>query len=98
MQAGSKQVIIRMSAGTNHSHAKTFFFFLNLLCLRKFHKRKSPQEEALIYKQTFSSDYASLPWQFLYFLPLPQGQGSLRPIFGPTLIGSCFTAVPPEGS
>jgi len=22
------------------------------------------------------------PWQFLYFLPLPQGQGSLRPTFG----------------
>src|ERR687886_286019 len=21
------------------------------------------------------------PWQFLYFLPLPQGQGSLRPTF-----------------
>ena len=25
---------------------------------------------------------ASLPWQFLYFLPLPQGQGSLRPTLG----------------
>lgn len=23
------------------------------------------------------------PWHFLYFLPLPQGQGSLRPVFGP---------------
>src|SRR5690606_117726 len=33
----------------------------------------------------------SLPWQFLNFLPLPQGQGSLRPILGSTLIGSCFT-------
>ena len=22
-----------------------------------------------------------LPWQFLNFLPLPQGQGSLRPTF-----------------
>ena len=32
--------------------------------------------------------YASFPWQFLYFLPLPQGQGSLRPTLGPTLIGS----------
>lgn len=42
---------------------------------------------------------ASLPWQFLYFLPLPQGQGSLRPILGATLIGSCFTAVSaPPGS
>jgi hypothetical protein len=44
------------------------------------------------------SDYiytVSLPWQFLYFLPLPHGQGSLRPILGPTFIGSCFTAILP---
>ena len=28
-------------------------------------------------------------WQFLYFLPLPQGHGSLRPTFSPRLrIGS----------
>jgi hypothetical protein len=27
--------------------------------------------------------YASLPWQALNFLPLPQGQGSLRPTFMP---------------
>lgn len=26
-----------------------------------------------------------LPQQYLYFLPLPQGQGSLRPIFLPTM-------------
>lgn len=26
------------------------------------------------------------------FFPLPQGQGSLRPIFGPTVIGACFWA------
>ncbi len=26
--------------------------------------------------------YAAAPQHFLYFLPLPQGQGSLRPIFG----------------
>ena len=25
---------------------------------------------------------ASLPWQFLYFFPLPHGQGSLRPTLG----------------
>src|SRR5260221_8327276 len=25
-----------------------------------------------------------LPWQLLYFFPLPQGQGSLRPTFGPS--------------
>ena len=27
------------------------------------------------------------PWQFLYFLPDPQGQGSLRPMRGPALTG-----------
>ena len=25
------------------------------------------------------------PWHFLYFLPLPQGQGSLRPVLSPWL-------------
>src|SRR3982751_3991012 len=30
-----------------------------------------------------SANYATLPQQFLYFLPLPQGQGSLRPTLGP---------------
>ena len=29
--------------------------------------------------------YSSLPQQFLYFLPLPQGQGSFLPIFSPFL-------------
>jgi hypothetical protein len=28
------------------------------------------------------ASYLFLPWHFLYFLPLPQGQGSLRPTFG----------------
>ena len=30
-----------------------------------------------------SAPYFSAPWHFLYFLPLPQGQGSLRPTFLP---------------
>src|SRR5699024_8784213 len=32
--------------------------------------------------------YLFLPQQYLYFLPLPHGHGSFRPIFGP------FTTVP----
>ena len=32
------------------------------------------------------------PQQCLYFLPLPQGQGSLRPTFGPVRIGLAFSA------
>jgi hypothetical protein len=31
------------------------------------------------------------PQQFLYFLPLPQGHGSLRPTFGPTRFGFGFS-------
>src|SRR6185312_1967184 len=33
------------------------------------------------------------PWHFLYFLPEPQKQGSLRPIFW--MSGRAFTAAPP---
>ncbi len=36
--------------------------------------------------------YESLPWQCLYFLPEPQGQGSLRPTFCPTRTGLFFGA------
>lgn len=36
-------------------------------------------------------DYNPLPWQFLYFLPLPHGQSSLRPILGAATTGVCFT-------
>ena len=32
-----------------------------------------------------------MPQQCLYFLPLPQGQGSLRPTFGPTRTGLAFS-------
>src|SRR5579871_770806 len=31
-----------------------------------------------------SNHHALAPWHFLYFLPLPQGQGSLRPTFSPS--------------
>ena len=31
------------------------------------------------------------PQQFLYFLPLPQGHGSLRPTFGPDSLGFGFS-------
>ena len=34
--------------------------------------------------------YAERPWQFLYFFPLPQGQGSLRP----TVAAAGFGAAP----
>src|SRR5579863_1190894 len=34
------------------------------------------------------------PWHFLYFFPLPQGQGSLRPTLGPPF-ATVLLAVPP---
>src|ERR1700757_2213937 len=37
-----------------------------------------------------NDNYNPCPWQFLYFLPLPQGQASLRPTFCSTRIGCCF--------
>ena len=30
-------------------------------------------------RQDLEVTYATAPWHFLYFLPLPQGQGALRP-------------------
>ena len=37
---------------------------------------------------------AYLPQHFLYFLPLPQGHGSLRPTFGPfTIVVEAFCAL-----
>jgi hypothetical protein len=54
----------------------------------------------LLFSQSFKNkvlnhyDAASyppaLPWQCLYFLPLPQGHGSLRPTFFSTFTGSGF--------
>src|SRR3990170_1151931 len=35
------------------------------------------------------------PWHFLYFLPLPQGQGSLRPTFGSSRLTCRMTSSPP---
>ena len=44
-------------------------------------------------------NYNPFPWQFLYFLPLPHGQGSLRPTLGSAFIGVCpaeLDAPPPD--
>src|SRR5271167_4446870 len=40
--------------------------------------------------------YEFAPQHFLYFLPLPQGQGSLRPIFSPerTTCCTCMSPAP----
>src|SRR5512145_1904646 len=35
------------------------------------------------------------PWHFLYFLPLPHGQGSFRPTFGSSRLTVLITSSPP---
>ena len=53
---------------------------------------KPPACATALFKASQASIYWSLPQHFLYFLPLPQGQGSLRPTFW-TRRG-CFLTVP----
>ena len=43
----------------------------------------APEAGAVLPIHAAVFDYASAPWHFLYFLPEPQGQGSLRPTFSP---------------
>src|SRR5262245_24436808 len=38
---------------------------------------------------------APAPWHFLYFLPLPQGQGSFRPTLGSSRFTVLITSSPP---
>ena len=45
-----------------------------------------------------SSSIQPTPWHFLYFFPLPQGQGSLRPTFLPSRRNVCTSSVPPSAS
>src|ERR1035441_6810144 len=44
---------------------------------------------------TGAYSYFSAPWHFLYFFPLPQGQGSLRPTFSPVRRCAGWLASPP---
>jgi hypothetical protein len=47
-------------------------------------------KSAFLQTQLQTNDYR--PQQCLYFLPLPQGQASLRPTFGPVRTGLAFSA------
>src|SRR5215211_3707840 len=59
---------------------------------------------------TGRADHAAAPWHFLYFFPLPHGQGSLRPTFGssrrtvftlassPPTRGGCMSRSPEDGA
>ncbi len=54
------------------------------------HRRKTPEKSTII-PSPHHQTAACRMWQFLYFLPLPHGQGSLRPTRSPRLrIGSGF--------
>ena len=60
-------------------------------------------------RRRFGGFHAAVPWHFLYFFPLPQGQGSLRPTFGssrrtvftaassPPTRGGCLSCAGPNG-
>ena len=49
------------------------------------------------FKSAFASRYLPAPQHFLYFLPLPHGHGSLRPILGPSCTTvSTLVTVPPD--
>src|SRR5437879_479879 len=57
------------------------------------YRRKTPEKSTII-PSPHHQTAACLIWQFLYFLPLPQGQGSLRPTRSPRLrIGSSFLSL-----
>ncbi len=71
-------------------HLATTSFFSNLLILRG---RPSAQAFCTIFHISFCQKMLYLPQHFLYFLPLPQGQGSLRPV-----LSSGFTNVSPAVS
>ena len=53
-------------------------------CPFVFHSAPQKHKGAVSAAQSVSATatHAAAPWHFLYFLPLPQGQGSLRPTFG----------------
>src|SRR3989338_2870135 len=46
-------------------------------------QRRAKREKPISGSGTNTEGDVYCPWHFLYFLPLPQGQGSLRPTFGP---------------
>ena len=53
-------------------------------------KKKSRRTYSTTFQEIYewNFNYSALPWQFLYFFPLPQGHGSLRPTRGAETIGA----------
>jgi len=62
-------------------------FLLDALCKANdgffFEATEATDTESLRRIGALLGDYTAAPWHFLYFLPEPQWQGSLRPIFSP---------------
>ena len=48
------------------------------------------------YRGNFEFVMNFFPQQCLYFLPLPQGQGSFLPIFLPSIFSACLPTSPPR--
>ena len=56
-------------------------------------ERRPTRFPVLPLSSQLSADWAYFPQQFLYFLPLPQGQASLRPTRGTDFTGCAFANV-----
>jgi hypothetical protein len=54
-----------------------FVFVPKMLC-----SNLTNQLQNIKYKAQARTGQPEIPWHFLYFLPDPHGQGSLRPTFG----------------
>src|SRR5271157_1645150 len=70
-------------------HSASVICFVELAFLLFPNKRRKGREtiprpfKATCNASPTAGGYFSAPWHFLYFFPLPQGQGSLRPTFSP---------------
>src|ERR1035437_6561763 len=51
--------------------------------------------DSLCTRRLGGNSYGQAPQHFLYFLPLPQGQGSLRPTLAPERT-TCWTCISPD--
>jgi hypothetical protein len=76
--------------------------FVDIACPTAKYLKESPASAKLCGLKFCSGNYSSFPscgaQHFLYFLPLPHGQGSFRPARGFTIIGCGFSTACEIGS
>src|SRR5687768_955103 len=107
--ARSKRSRIRLSLAKSNSVTRSRARFSEATGRVRYPRRtSSPASRATSRASSVSSEYslavipavqAALPQHFLYFLPLPHGQASLRPTLGPSrTIGGPATSSPSTNS